>query len=412
MATTSAPSTSSGAKSFARTYSYYRDALRGVSLPAAFVDVEMLDDNIRVIAGRVSHGKTLRVASKSVRCVWALRRVFEASKVYQGIMAFHPREAVFLAAEGFDDILLGYPTVREIDVKACCEWIAKGKTIIFMIDHAEHVRILGSIAKAQGVTVPVCIDVDMSSAFPGMWFGVRRSAVRSEAELAPILDAVKATPNVRLHGLMGYEAQVAGLGDKNPARGLGNMLIPTLKRKSMGEYRARRKECVEYIRSRGFELPLVNGGGTGSIESTCEEEVCTEVTTGSGFYTPTLFDYYDSFKHHPAAGYAIEIVRRPMDGMVTCNGGGYVASGGLGADKLPKVFLPEGAALLDGEGAGEVQTPVTYEGPEKLELGDPIFMRHAKAGELCERFNVLLQIEGGKVVGQIPTYRGQGQCFV
>ncbi len=412
MATTTAPSTSSGAKNFARTYSYYREALRGVSLPAAFVDVEMLDDNIRVIAGRVSHGKTLRVASKSVRCVWVLRRVFEASKVYQGIMAFHPREAAFLASEGFDDILLGYPTIRETDVKANCEWIAKGKTIIFMIDHADHVRALGAIAKTQNVTIPVCIDVDMSSSFPGVWFGVRRSAVRSEAELAPILDAVKATPNIELRGLMGYEAQVAGLGDKNPARGLGNKLIPMMKRKSMSEYRARRKECVEYIRSRGFELPLVNGGGTGSIESTCEEEVCTEVTTGSGFYTPTLFDYYDSFKHHPAAGYAIEIVRRPMDGMVTCNGGGYVASGGLGADKLPKVFLPEGAALLEGEGAGEVQTPVTYEGTEKLELGDPIFMRHAKAGELCERFNALLKIEGGKIVGEALTYRGQGQCFV
>ncbi len=399
-------------KSFARTYSYYRDALRGQSLPAAFVDVELLDENIRAIAARVSHGKTLRVASKSVRCVWALRRVFEASPVYRGIMAFHPREAAFLASEGFDDILLGYPSVREVDVKAVCEWIAKGKTIVFMIDHADHVRHLGAIAKAQGVVAPLCIDVDMSSSFPGMWFGVRRSTVRGEAELAPILDAVKATPGVRLDGLMGYEAQVAGLGDKNPARGVTNMLIPTLKRKSMNEYRARRKACVDYIRSRGFELPLVNGGGTGSIESTCEEEVCTEVTTGSGFYTPTLFDYYDSFRHLPAAGYAIEIVRRPMAGMVTCNGGGYVASGGLGADKLPKVYLPEGAALLDGEGAGEVQTPVTYEGPEKLDLGDPIIMRHAKAGELCERFNTLLRIEGGKITGEIPTYRGQGQCFV
>jgi len=412
MTTTTAPPTNPGAKSFARTYSYYREALRGESLPAAFLDLELLDDNIRAIAARVTHGKTLRVASKSVRCVWVLRRVFEASPVYRGIMAFHPREAAFLASEGFDDILLGYPTVRETDVKAVCEWIAKGKTIVFMIDHAEHVRRLGAIAKAQGVVAPLCIDVDMSSSFPGMWFGVRRSAVRGEAELAPILDAVKATSGVKLHGLMGYEAQVAGLGDKNPARGVTNMLIPTLKRKSMNEYRARRKECVEYIRSRGFELPLVNGGGTGSIESTCEEEVCTEVTTGSGFYTPTLFDYYDSFKHHPAAGYAIEIVRRPMPGMVTCNGGGYVASGGLGADKLPKVFLPEGAALLDQEGAGEVQSPVTYEGPEKLDLGDPILMRHAKAGELCERFNALLQIEGGKVIGQVPTYRGQGQCFV
>ena len=411
MATTTSNSPSAGAIP-ARTYSFYRDALAGQSLPCAFIDLELLDDNIRAIAARVSHGKTLRVASKSVRSVWVLRRVFEASPVYRGIMAFHPREAAFLASEGFDDILLGYPCTVRRDVDAICGWIKKGKTIIFMIDSSEHVRHLGAIAAAHGVRIPVCIDVDMSSSFPGVYFGVRRSPVHGEAELAPIADAVRATPGVDLRGVMGYEAQVAGLGDRNPARGIGNMLIPTMKRRSMAEFRARRKACVEYLRSRGFELPLVNGGGTGSIETTCEEEVCTEVTTGSGFYTPTLFDYYDSFKHHPAAGYAIEIVRRPMPGMVTCNGGGYVASGGLGADKLPKVFLPEGAALLEQEGAGEVQTPVTYDGTEKLNLGDPILMRHAKAGELCERFKSLQLISGGKITDEVPTYRGQDQCFM
>ncbi len=412
MATTTSTIQATSRVTPARTYPYYRDALAGQSLPCAFVDLELLDENIRAIAARVSQGKTLRVASKSVRCAWVLRRVFEALPVYRGIMAFHPREAAFLAAEGFDDILLGYPCWRAVDVEAVCAWIKKGKTIVFMIDSPEHVRHLGAIAATQGVRAPVCIDIDMSSSFPGMYFGVRRSPVHGETQLGPILDAVAATPSVDLRGVMGYEAQVAGLGDRNPTRGLTNRLIPTLKRRSMAEYRARRKAAVEYIRSRGFALPLVNGGGTGSIETTCEEEVCTEVTTGSGFYTPTLFDYYDGFKHHPAASYAIEIVRRPMPGMVTCNGGGYVASGGLGPDKLPKVFLPEGAALLDQEGAGEVQTPVTYDGPETLNLGDPILMRHAKAGELCERFNSLLLISNGKVIDEVPTYRGQGQCFV
>jgi D-serine deaminase-like pyridoxal phosphate-dependent protein len=412
MATTKNDSLAADTQVSGQGYSYYRRALAGRSLPCAFLDVDLLDENIAAIAARATHGRTLRVASKSVRCAWVLRRVFESSPVYRGIMAFHPREAAFLAGEGFDDILLGYPCWRDCDVEAVCAWIKKGKTIIFMVDLPEQIRHLGTVASKLGAVAPICIDLDMSSSFPGMYFGVRRSAVRSEAELGPLLDAVKASPGVDLRGLMGYEAQVAGLGDRNPARGLGNVLIPTMKRRSMAEYRTRRKDAVEYIRSRGFALPLVNGGGTGSIETTCEEEVITEVTTGSGFYCPTLFDYYDSFHHHPAAGYAIEIVRRPMPGMVTCNGGGYVASGGLGPDKLPKPYLPEGAELLAQEGAGEVQTPVTYEGPEKLELGDPILMRHAKAGELCERFNSLLLISKGRVTGEVPTYRGQGHCFM
>jgi D-serine deaminase-like pyridoxal phosphate-dependent protein len=48
----------------------------------------------------------------------------------------------------------------------------------------------------------------------------------------------------------------------------------------------------------------------------------------------------------------------------------------------------------------------------RLELGDPVILQHAKAGELCERFNHLLLIQGGRVVGRVPTYRGAGQAFL
>jgi D-serine deaminase-like pyridoxal phosphate-dependent protein len=241
---------------------------------------------------------------------------------------------------------------------------------------------------------------------------VKRSALRAPEDIAPIVAAVKANPSVELRGLMGYEAQIAGLQDKAPSSGLQNMLIPKMKKRSIVELRVRRKAAVEAIRAAGIPLPLVNGGGTGSVESTCEEDVVTEVTVGSGFFSPTLFDHYIQFRHHPAAGFAIEIVRRPQGGMVTCAGGGYVASGQAGKSKLPTPYLPDGAKLLDQEGAGEVQTPVVYEGPERLDLGDPVLMRHAKAGEVCERFNTMLLIANGEVIDEVPTYRGEGQCFL
>ncbi|MBI3735552.1 amino acid deaminase/aldolase, partial [Candidatus Sumerlaeota bacterium] len=91
---------------------------------------------------------------------------------------------------------------------------------------------------------------------------------------------------------------------------------------------------------------------------------------------------------------------------------GYIASGAAGKDKLPYPYLPAGSELLPLEGAGEVQTPIAYRGPEKLEIGDPIFMRHSKAGELCERFKSLLLVSAGKIVDEVPTYRGEGECFV
>ena len=93
-------------------------------------------------------------------------------------------------------------------------------------------------------------------------------------------------------------------------------------------------------------------------------------------------------------------------------GGGYIASGTTGVDKQPKPYLPEGIQLTDNEGTGEVQTPFEYRGTETIDIGDSILFRHSKAGELCERFQELHIISDGKILTKVPTYRGQGQCFL
>ena len=211
---------------------------------------------------------------------------------------------------------------------------------------------------------------------------------------------------------MGYEAQIAGVGDRYPGAWAKNLLVRLLKRHSVRVVAERRAEMVQAVRELGIPLRFVNGGGTGSLATTARDPSVTEVTVGSGLYAPVLFDYYRDFRYQPAAGFAIEIVRRPRPGIYTCAGGGYVASGAAGRDKLPMPYLPEGTRLLPLEGAGEVQTPVRYEGPIALNLGDPVFLRHAKAGELCERFDRLHLFSEGRIVGEATTYRGDGRCFL
>ena len=152
--------------------------------------------------------------------------------------------------------------------------------------------------------------------------------------------------------------------------------------------------------------------GTGSIVTTGAEAGVTEITVGSAFYAPALFDYYRAFRYQPAAGYAIEIVRHPRPSLYTCLGGGYIASGSVGPEKQPQPYLPHGARLVPLEGAGEVQTPIRYTGKIPLHPGDPVFMRHSKAGELCERFTHLLLVANGAIQEEVTTYRGDGQCFI
>lgn len=394
-----------------RDYAFYKTAFAGRQMPFAFVDLDLLAENTRQIVAR-ARGKHIRVASKSIRCVAVLRRIMAADPAFIGVMCFTPDEALYLSQQGFDNLLIGYPCWNTEQICAVCEETRRGATITLMIDSVDHIHHLESLAASTGVTLPVCIDLDMSVDFPGLHFGAWRSSIATAGDALRLYDQIAGCPHLRLDGIMGYEAQIAGVGDNAPGQSAKNRLIRALKRRSVGVVARRRAEIVAALGGRGAQLRFVNGGGTGSLETTSSEPVVSEVTAGSGFYAPALFDYYRAFRHLPAAGFAIEIVRQPGPGIYTCLGGGYIASGSVGANKQPLPYLPEGARLTALEGAGEVQTPILYDGREKLSLGDPIFLRHSKAGELCERFNTLLLVEGGNVIDKVTTYRGDGKAFL
>ena len=392
------------------TYAYYRDIVKGKQFPLAYVDLDLFDANVTQLA-TMAQGKTIRIASKSVRVPALLQRILKHSSVYQGLMCYSPREAVFLAQQGFDDLLMGYPAWNELDILPIIDELKKGKTIILMIDRPEHIMHLDRIGRREGVRIPICMDMDMSSDLPGLHFGGWRSSVFGEKEAVALGKVIQQHANVELIAVMGYEAQIAGLGDNVPGQGAMNAIVKQLKRRSVKEIAQRRKSIVAALTAMGFNLRIVNGGGTGSMNTTCTEEVVTEVTVGSGFFSPGLFDNYGHFKMQPSAGYAIEVVRQPKPDIYTCLGGGYVASGEIGKLKQPKVHLPIGAALIAQEGVGEVQTPISYSGKE-LELGSPVFLRHSKAGELCEHFNTVHLISKGSIVDEVKTNRGFGEAFL
>ena len=392
------------------TYAQYKRALAGHRLPAAYVDLALFDANAAEVRHRAG-GKRIRVASKSLRCVSLIRRVLGSDAAYQGVLCYSPWEAAFLSAKGLDDLIVAYPAWDEAALDAVAGEVARGKRIALMVDSPEHARRAGEAATRAGVTLPVGLDVDMSSSYPGLRFGVWRSPVGTVAAALRVVEAIEAHPQLKLEGVMGYEAQLSGVPDRWAGNPLKAALVRALKTRSVRAVARRRAAVVAAVRARGHALRWVNGGGTGCLETTREEPCVTEVTAGSAFFAPALFDGYRLFRHRPAAGFAVEVTRRPAPGVFTCSGGGYVASGSAGREKLPRPYLPDGARLVEAEGAGEVQTPVRYDGPEPLGLGDPILFRHAKAGELCEHFTRLLLLEGERVE-EVPTYRGEGECFL
>ena len=392
-------------------YAYYKEIFSRHPMPFAYLDLDLFDQNIRQIAARAG-GKRVRLASKSLRSVSVIRRIFASNPCFQGIMCYTAPEAVYLASQGFDDLLVGYPAWNEQDIAAVARAVAAGTHITLMVDSREHVEQVETVALRQGVRLPLCLEIDMSMNLPGLHFGVWRSPLRTPEQARPVIERIISSPHLWLDGLMGYEAQIAGIGDNFPGHAPKNAIVRGLKRRSIREVAGRRAALVELLRTYDLSPRFVNGGGTGSLATTSREPVVTEITVGSGFYAPALFDNYRDFRYQPAAGFAIEIVRHPRPSIYTCLGGGYIASGSVGPEKQPQPYQPHGARLVSLEGAGEVQTPIRYEGTIPLKPGDPIFMRHSKAGELCERFKRLLLVKDGAIVDEVTTYRGDGQCFI
>ncbi|RST23924.1 amino acid deaminase/aldolase, partial [Streptomyces sp. WAC04770] len=121
---------------------------------------------------------------------------------------------------------------------------------------------------------------------------------------------------------------------------------------------------------------------------------------------------YRGFRPRPAAFFVQSVVRRPSAARATVLGGGWPASGAAGRDRLPTPVWPPGLRLTRLEGAGEVQTPLTGPGAAGLAVGDRVWFRHTKAGELCERVDALHLVDGDRVVDVLPTYRGEGRALL
>ena len=392
----------------------YERIFAEVEAPFAFVDLDAMWANASAMLGRAGE-KPVRVASKSIRCRALLRAILDRDERFRGLMTFTLPETLWLAEQGFEDLLLAYPTtdaeaLEELALRSAAH--PAGAPIV-MVDCVEHLDAIEAVLGAAAAPVRVCIDIDA-----GWWalggrikVGPKRSPVRTVEQAVALAREIEQRPQIELDALMAYEGQIAGVGDQPPGQRLRGRVIRFMQRRSAAELAERRGAIVAAL-GEFVDLEIVNGGGTGSLELTGAEDAVTEVTAGSGFYAPALFDHYSRFTLTPAAGYALPIVRKPTPEVATALGGGYLASGPADASRLPAPWLPPGLEFDPEEGAGEVQTPLLGDAAANLAVGDRAYLRHAKAGELCERFNALHLVAGNEIVDVVPTYRGDGQCFL
>lgn len=376
-------------------------ATAALDTPFAVIDEPALWANADDLVRR-ANGVPVRVASKSVR----VRSVIEQTlrrPGFAGVMSFSLAESCWLADHGFDDILLAYPTASRDALTQLVGDDNRRAAITVMIDCLESLDHIDALIGADHPAIRVCLDVDASLRIGPSHLGVRRSPVRTARQAARLAAAVEQRAGFDLVGVMFYDAQIAGLPDSSAA-------VRFVKKRSAAELLDRRHAVVTAV-SEHAVLEIVNAGGTGSLEVTGADPAITELTAGSGLFSPVLFDGYDAFESRPAAYFALSVVRKPAKNIATLYAGGYIASGPPTKNRQPLPVWPPGLTALGAEGAGEVQSPVKGRAARALSVGDRVLMRHAKAGEMCERFDQLAVVAADGTTELVPTYRGEGKNF-
>lgn len=394
------------------------DLLRSrLTPPAVVVDLDAFDANTRTIAGlaaKQAPGRTVRVATKSLRVPDLIDRVLAFGPPYRGVLCYAARELELLAERGVQDLLLAYPTQRPLDLEAIARVLdEKDARVAVVVDRIEGAEIWARAVRGAARTLSLVVELDVSLRLLGgrVHLGARRSPVRAAEDAAALARAIAAMEGVRFGGVMAYEGQIAGVADRNPFARLLNPAVRWVRRRSRRVVARLRERCARALADAGLPAPVFNAGGTGSLGFGEPEPWVTELTAGSGFLCPHYFDYFSNLRLSPACFYALQVVRSSDPGFVTCQGGGFVASGDPGWHRVPRPWYPPGLELVRSEGAGEVQTPLRV--PEGIALapGDVVFFRHAKAGELAEHFPEYLLARAGEVVGTALTYRGLGKSF-
>src|SRR5829696_5320143 len=298
-------------------YEVYEEAFAGRDAPFAFVDLDAMWANAGDLL-RAAGGKPIRVASKSVRCRPLQRAILDRDPGFRGLMTFTLPETLWLTEQGFDDLLLAYPTVDRSAIAALSSLPAERQPAL-VVDSVEQLDLLSPPAR-------VVIELDLAFALPvgGVRVGAKRSPVRTPEDAAALAREIVRRPGIELAGIMGYEAHIAGVGDTPRGKPLMGLAIRALQARSAREIASRRAAVAE--------------------------AVVTEVTAGSGFYAPTLFDHYSTLSLRPAAMFTLPVVRKPSSSVATALGGGYTASGAPKPAKLPEPYLPHGLSLDKTEG--------------------------------------------------------------
>ena len=379
-------------------YAYYCRALAGEALPLSYLDLDLLERNIRSILKR-SGGKKLRIDARLLQCPELLQRVMRSHVRFHGIRCSTVNEALHLSKwSDLDDLLIAYPTLQIAALQRVAHAVADGHSLTLTVDSAQQLDTASRAATEAGVTLPLCVEVGLTVAPLGFQRARRRSAIGSIEALLQLVERIEDSAGLDFRGVLLQDTR------RNPftewlRQGDSANDAQRPAQRYTERLRARRHAMVDALNKAGHADILVNGGGVGGMAFNASHLAVTEITVGRALLGLDPEDKAD----FPAAGYAAELIRQPDHQRYACFVGGHTATHLADPRFLPQPYLPRGAELDELHGTADAQLPIRYHG--HLNLGDLILLHPLSSNELWERFAHLVLVQHGRIVGRAETYR-------
>ncbi len=257
-------------------------------------------------------------------------------------------EAEMLAQAGAKDVLLAYNLVGPNIRRALAFQEAyPDVNLLVTVDHPRPLAELGAVMHGAGRTIGVLLDVDT---------GLRRTGIPVSLEAEELYQRIVETPGIVAEGLHVYDGQ----NHQTPVEE---------RRKAVDEAWAPVLELRERLLSRGWPVPRVVAGGTGSFPIYAQKELPgLELSPGTCvFHDAGYGDRFPDLDFAPAALLLTRVVSRPTPDRLTLDLGYKAVSGDQPAGRRVRFpDLPDAKEVLHNEEHLVLETPLA----ERYEPGD------------------------------------------
>jgi 3-hydroxy-D-aspartate aldolase len=226
--------------------------------PALLLDETKVRSNIDVMQSRASAaGISLRPHAKAHKCSTLARLQRAAGAV--GICCAKVAEAEAMVQGGQDDILLTTPIVGHMKIARLIA-LARAASISVVADDLANLVELNAAALAAQVRIGVVIEIDV---------GQGRCGVPPGPYAAHLLQQVLGLPALKLLGVQAYQGRLQCLPSYEARQAAVIDAMAALRRSLDAAYEM------------GLAIPVITGGGTGSVPIDIELGILTELQPGS-----------------------------------------------------------------------------------------------------------------------------------